>query len=300
MNTSLIDMISGEENEQLAEQILVYLLQYDAFRNKFMQFLGYKSEKIIDVSNQFVTEDQRHDIVLTCKRKKQINIELKGCAGFTKAQLKSLKNNKNSSPIHHIICPTAKKEKLSSFIQDKRKTKIFTWNELYRFFKNTKYSSFLEGIEDYFYSGETIHTSTILKEIKQYLSNNQNRAWHEVYSFVNNICDKLVTETDNTYSNWSHSKYLIGKYIKKDYYRKSAYVFIGFYFTSPNSIEFFIETDKTYISDQFLDREDEKERVYNYTFWHSKDSTEKYLSSEDIVNKYRKYVTKLSKWRGKK
>lgn len=292
-------MITGEENEQLAEQLLVYLLQHDTFREKFMKFLGYKSEKIIEVSNQFVTEDQRHDIVLKCKRKGQINIELKGCSGFTKAQIKALKNHKKSSPIHRIICPTAQKEKLLFFIQDKRTTKIFTWQELYKTFKNTKYSMFLEGIEDYFYYGETIKTATIKNEIKQYVSNKQNRAWHEIYSFLKNICDKLVNETDNTYANWSHSKYLIGQYIKKDYYKKSAYVFIGFYFTSSTSIELFVETDSTFISDKYLDREDSS-RIYNFTFWDSKDSSTKYLESENIVNKCQKYVMKLDRWRGQK
>lgn len=290
-------MITGEENEQLAEQLLVYLLQYDAFREKFMKFLGYKSEKIIGVSNQFVTDDQRHDIVLKCKRKKQINIELKGCAGFTKAQVKALKNHKKSSPIHYVICPTAQKEKLSTYIKDKRITKILTWNKLCETFRNTKYSIFLEGIENYFNYAETIKITTVKNEIKQYLSNRQNRAWHEIYSFLNNICDQLVNETNNTYANWSHSKYEIGKYIKKDYYKKTAYVFIGFYFTSLNSIELYVQTNSTFISDKFLDREDNS-RIYNFTFWDSKKSSEKYLESKNIVNNCQKYVLKLDRWRG--
>lgn len=297
MKISLIDMISGEENEQLAEQLLVYLLQYDKFREKFMIFLGYKSDRIIDVSNQFVTEDQRHDIALKCKRKKQINIELKGCANFTPAQIKALKNSKKSSPIHRIICPTAQKEKLSTFIQDQRTTKIFTWHELYNAFKNTKYSMLLEGIEAYFYYGETIKVVTIKKELKQYLSNQQNRAWYEIYSFVKNICDKLVDKTNTTYASWSHSKYLIGINIKKDYYKKNAYVFVGFYFTSPNSVEFFVETNREFIADKSLDKEDGTS-IYNATYWDSKKSSEKYLESELVVEEFEKYVAKLDRWRG--
>lgn len=294
MTESLAGWIAGSENEQFTENLLFCLLQESGFRKEFAKWLGY-STNITRVGKQRRDCDQRHDLVLYRKNGTPINVELKGCSGFTTAQRRALNGKRNTSKIHRIICPQPRKQALLEYIPDQRTTKIKTWAGLATRFKQSKYSLILEGIEQYLLSGETLSKRQLEEDIRRYRGSGSGRTWYETYAFVNHLTSLLMENTKKTYvAGWSYSNSSIGRYLRREYRRESAYLFVGFYFEG-DELHFLIQTNQKNIARRDLE---EWEHCWGKYLWSNDEGSPEHIHAEDCRKRISKYVQRLERWKG--
>lgn len=295
MTQSLAAWVAGSENERCVENLLYFLLQEDDFRRKFARWLGYTA-KITSVGKQRRDSNQRQDLVLNREKGGPINIELKGCSGFTPEQRRALNREQNTPIIHCVICPQSRKEALLRDIVDHRSTRIKTWAGLVRSFKKTNYRLFLEGIEQYFLSGETLAKKQLEEDVRQYRGDGPDRTWYETYAFINHLTSLMIAKTEKTYTGgWSYAENTIGRYLYRKHKKERAYLFVGFFFEDDQDISFFVETNRGMVAGKDLEV---GERAWGKVLWTNNADSSEHLSAEGYCSELSNVVQRLEEWRG--
>ena len=144
--SSLIDALQqcltrrNEHREALAEAILLHGLQRMIPRRRFSKLLGlHGNTRIVHCESQKRSDsgDARHDLVLTTKTGRELFVELKGFAGFTRRQQNALQGKaSDAGRIDVLVVPRAVRDAMPQPVKDKVDTQtisgpaIITWEDI--------------------------------------------------------------------------------------------------------------------------------------------------------------------------
>jgi hypothetical protein len=124
----------NEHREALAEAVLYSELQKASTRRRFADAIGlHGNTRIASCKTQEVSDsgNARHDLVLRTKTGKEILVELKGFAGFTKRQLKALRGkSKGTDRIDVLVVPAKTRILVKGLMKDDAGVRIVTWEEI--------------------------------------------------------------------------------------------------------------------------------------------------------------------------